>query len=369
MGKSLQGNGFTSRIPEGWTEQSTASGLILQAADGGTLTIGDPKPTTATAPAIGEATASTLTTEGYTIKAGPSATTVAGAAAFDLAAVSADGKSAVVVIAVVHGGLLYDLSFGISADLAASTPDTSGLDQIQQFWAWSAVAASSTSVPAAVVGRQGCPSGAHWCDTFDKGVGGWATANTTDFYANFLAYEGGTYRLNQRAAGIAMISSPHSIVDVSPDYGVTVAADVGTTGIAGQNPGFGLSCWNTAISGGGDGAYAFIVTAADATLVFFAAGQNGAVFATKKLAAGVVHASPVGRVAWNHLQISCAQTGGGNAHLTLSVNGHPTLSVDYPGKSDTAGPVDPGPGYGVLASGKGTDLFYDNIAVTALPAQ
>lgn len=369
VGKPLQGNGFTTRIPTGWTRESAATGIVLQAADGGQLTMADPTPTTTTASALGAATARSLKSQGYVIKSGPSPTTMGAAPAFQLAALSGDGKAAVLVLAAVHGGALYDLSFGIAADLAGSTPDTDGLSQIQQFWGWSAAATMSPSpspTNPTAHGRLGCPSGAAVCDSFDKSATGWKSFNTADAYGGYDAYHGGTYRIGTRKAGTAVAGSPHDITGVSAEYGVRVDADVATTAATnGQDPGVGLTCWNAKVSGDAAGSYAFIVRSSKAEIVWFDSSGAGVIIASTALPSGVVKVSPVGSVAWNHLQITCTQTGAGHANLTLKVNGRATFNLDPTTSAAAQGQaVVVGPGIGVLASGAGTDAFYDNLAVT-----
>jgi hypothetical protein len=206
----------------------------------------------------------------------------------------------------------------------------------------------------------GCPTGAKYCDTFASSDSGWPVGNQTNYFAQYDNFKGGTYRLGERKSATISEDAPFDITTIAPNFSVKIDVDA----IRGQSmPAAGdegISCWeHQAASGAGPSAFLFFLDA-DRVEIGLWDGENSDYHRIAQKTLSVLHTD--GQTA-DHLTAECLQTSNGSAALSIAVNGQAVLSTTYANGVQSfewrpAGKV------GVLAGGQGSDVFYDNFAIS-----
>lgn len=232
----------------------------------------------------------------------------------------------------------------------------------------SSSAPATASVPATAssraTGTGSCAKGADFCDTFSDDSSGWPVTNAEHYFAAYDSYLGGTYRLGERTNSTISEDAPFDIHDVANDSSVQV--DVDAT-LAQQMPAddlIGITCWEHEIADGGGAVSAFVLEASQGEAkIGLWDDINGDYheIASSKVGAAL---DPSGT---NHLTAVCVQgvgRSGVQAELALKANGKTLVTATYP-KTDRTYDWNVGSSVGVLAAGEGSDVFYDNFAVTS----
>lgn len=209
----------------------------------------------------------------------------------------------------------------------------------------------------------GCVPGADYCDTFDDPGSGWPEANPSHYYARYDTYNGGAYRLGERTDAAISEDAPFDVTDVAKDYSVQIDVDASVgQGFGGTNE-LGIACWEHPIEGGNGVTSAFLLELSEskATIGLWDATDGSYREITSAAADGALSTT-----GWNHLTGQCIRgtsNGAAQAQLSLSVDGTEVVSANYDrGVSTYAWDV--GKSVGLLAIGAGSDVFYDNFAVT-----
>jgi hypothetical protein len=220
-----------------------------------------------------------------------------------------------------------------------------------------------SSTPSSPPAAAGCAAAVAYCDTFDDKESGWPQVNQAHYYANYDSYQGGTYRVGERTNAAISQDAPYDISKAASDYSVQVDVDA-TPGqqFAASNR-LGIVCWEHAIPGGGGATSAFLLQVSESRAYIGLWDSVDGSYHELKSAPATDALNPSGT---NHLTAQCLQgsdNGSATAQMSLSVNGAKTISVDY-AKSAKTYEWAPGASVGVLAIGEGSDIFYDNFAVT-----
>lgn len=205
-----------------------------------------------------------------------------------------------------------------------------------------------------------CPSYAKYCDQFADTSSGWPAQNTSDFFAQYDSFAGGTYRLGERTNATITEDAPLDITSISPSYGVKIEVDAIRNQTMPGGDDEGISCWeHPAKSGGGTAAFLFFFNSARVEIGLWD-GEDGSYHRIAQKAVSLLHTD--GQTA-DHLTADCIQNGDGSAGLAMSVNGQVVLSASY-AHSVHDYEWDPANKVGLLAGGQGADVFYDNFAVS-----
>ncbi len=215
---------------------------------------------------------------------------------------------------------------------------------------------SSPSAPS----TSGCPNSATICDTFGNKTSGWPVANVEHYFAQYDQFGGGTYRLGERTAATISEDSPVDIATIAADYSVQVDVDA-TRHVA--MPGAddeGISCWEHRTSGGATSAFLFFVNTSRVEIGLWDY-SDGSFHRLAQKDFTALHTD--GHTA-DHLTALCLATGEGAA-LGIAINGNIILQTTYARSTSNFEWV-PAKSVGVLASGKDSDVFYDNFAITSL---
>lgn len=277
---------------------------------------------------------------------------IACAAAVSLAACSSSGS-----------GVLSGSPAQVVSTAPAAAPSTSAAPVTSAVPITSA-APASTPAGSGAPGASGCVAGAKFCDEFTSHDSGWAAENTANYFAGYDPYLGGTYRMGERTDAALTEDAPFDVVDAAPDYSVQVDVDA-TPGSTFPSGGFlGVDCWEHAVKDGGGATSAFLlqISGSEALIGLWddLTGKFHQIAA--RPAAGVLKSG-----ATNHLTAQCLQgtdAGGAAAQLSLTVNGTKVVSATY-ARSTKNWEWQVGNKVGLLAVGQGSDVFYDNFAITA----
>jgi hypothetical protein len=225
------------------------------------------------------------------------------------------------------------------------------------------VISSPVVVTSTPVGT-GCGIDADYCDTFSDPNSGWPRANPSHFYADYDPYLGGSYRMGERTDAAISEDAPYDITDAANDYSVRVDVDATPGDGFGGNNQLGITCWEHEIEEGGDGTTsAFLLQlSGTAAMIGLWDGADGSYQLLKSVPARTV----LDTSATNHLTAQCIQgtaSGSTHAQLSLAVNGAEVISISY-AKSIANYDWSVGARVGLLAVGEGSDVFYDNFAIT-----
>lgn len=222
---------------------------------------------------------------------------------------------------------------------------------------------TTASSSSSAAGSGSCPSKAQYCAQFAGSADGWPVTNQTDYFAEYESYDGGTYRLGQRSAATAVEQAPVDITKISHDYSVEIDVDAIPYHTMPLTTSAGIDCWAHK-SNGHTSAFLFFVDPSTVEIGMWDEDTGAYHKIASKSDAGLVKTdgSP------NHFTAACVQaehSGGVSAELGIKINGKVALVTHYD-KSDKTYPWSVGPSVGVIASGQGADVFYDNFAVTSL---
>lgn len=209
----------------------------------------------------------------------------------------------------------------------------------------------------------GCPRKAKYCDQFSDTSSGWPVTNDAHYFAQYDPYEGGTYRLGERRAATITEQAPTDISRVASDYSVQIDVDASPYRTMPLSTSAGIDCWEHQ-SNGHTSAFLFFVNPSTVEVGLWDESTGAYHKIASKSDAGLVRTdgSP------NHLTAACVQaskSGGVTAELGMEINGKVAIVAQY-AKSTKNYSWDVAPDVGVLASGKGADVFYDNFAITSL---
>lgn len=246
---------------------------------------------------------------------------------------------------------------GVIVVLAACT---SGTDRAKTTPAGPTRAAATSSAAT-----RGCPSAAGYCDTFD-GVGpGWAVENEPHFFAGYSTYLGGTYRVGERVGAIVSEPAPADVAAISTGYGIRLDVDAVPDATMPAGASFGLSCWeHPARDARNVAAFVFLVSATT-TRIGRWSDIDGAYH---DIVTAPTPGGPTIGGRANHVTATCVRSRSGAAavaRLAISVNGVRAAATTYAGHGGADG-WSVGRHVGLLAAGRGADVFYDNFALTAL---
>ena len=208
-----------------------------------------------------------------------------------------------------------------------------------------------------------CVAGADYCDTFDDASSGWPVANPSHYFANYDPFGGGTYRMGERTDAAISEDAPFDITDAAKDYSVQVDVDATLGPGFGATNEIGIVCWEHPIEGGSGTTSAFLLELSEskATIGLWD-GTDGSYHEITSASASA-RLSTTGSTHLTGLCLQGTANGSAQAQLSLSVNGTEVVSANY-AKSVSAYAWAVGHRVGLLAIGAGSDVFYDNFAVT-----
>lgn len=209
---------------------------------------------------------------------------------------------------------------------------------------------------------QGCPTGHDFCDAFEDSGSGWQVANEENFFSGYDSYAGGTYRVGERGTKTYVSYAPVELFTIASDSSVQVDVDAMLAPQSPESAAFGISCWGHKNQAGGTGAFLFFVYKDAARIVLWT--DTGS---SERLADATLPPLADGP---HHLTAQCLQTvpkGERFVHavMSLKIDGKPAVSVSY-AKSLKNHEWSVGQQVGLLAAGKGADVFYDNFAITGM---
>lgn len=264
-------------------------------------------------------------------------------------------RTSLCALALVLTGCSSTIS-GRPGNTPPVAPRTSGVPSTTADFPSSSAASSGTPTD--------CVAGADYCDTFDDATSGWPEANPSHYFAKYDPYNGGSYRMGERTDAAISEDAPLDVTDVANDYSVQVDVDATPGQDFSSTDEIGIVCWEHPIEGGGGTTSAFLLELSEskATIGLWDGTDGSYHEITSASATGAL--STTGST---HLTGLCLQgTANGSAQaaqLSLSVNGTEVVSANY-AKSVSAYDWAVGPSVGLLAIGAGSDVFYDNFAVT-----
>jgi hypothetical protein len=166
--------------------------------------------------------------------------------------------------------------------------------------------------------------------------------------------------MGERFNAVISEDAPRKISTVAPNYGIRADVDATLSPSMTAGTGGGMTCWeHETTDGKAYSAFIFEVTNASAELYLWR-DTDGKYVSIQKNPTSALHTDGV-----NHLSITCTQQQSGSgpqATLAMSVNGQEVLRAVY-GTGGASSPWKVGDGAGIIASGRGSDLFYDNFAL------
>lgn len=237
---------------------------------------------------------------------------------------------------------------------APSTPESSPS---------STTGSTSASMSATSTAGTGAACTNHaYCATFDTAADAWSTQNTTKYAVGWSNYLGGTFRMTERHASTLPEQAPVDISKFSPTDSVQIDVNAIVGSGSPVSAEYGVTCWNKQISSGGTAAFTFFFgrQGAEIGLWDYIDGNYHQIKATRWN--NVVQPAPYE----NEVRVLCVQGQdkyGTVAKLGLAVNGR-TLIAQY-AKSVKTYEWQPTNHVGLLVSGTGADVFYDDFGVTA----
>jgi hypothetical protein len=206
----------------------------------------------------------------------------------------------------------------------------------------------------------GCAGGAAFCDDFSDPKSGWPVEQKPHFYAGYDTYRGGTYHMGERFAASLSEEAPVRVSSFAPDYGVQADVDVFAGPNMDHSTSAGLTCWQHAAGNDNSSAFVFEISGTDAQLFLWNDTDGTVLDIAKKDTTAFQFNGTV-----NHITISCTRQGSGvtaPAQLSMVVNGQTMFQETY---SASVGPWKVGDSVGLVAGGRGSDLFYDNFSLRA----
>lgn len=258
----------------------------------------------------------------------------------------------------------------VVAGCSSSTPGQGNLPSHTATHKTSSAAHSPTSFPSSTAsstsssaGSGSCPPKAKYCAQFTGSADGWPTTNQNDYFAQYDSFGGGTYRLGQRSQATAVEEAPTDITSISHDYSVEIDVDATPYQSMPLSTSAGIDCWAHKANGH-TSAFLFFVDPSTVEIGLWDEDTGQYHKIASKSDAGLVKTDGSS----NHLTVACVQgthAGGTRAELGIKINGKIALVTHYD-KSVSTYSWSVAPEVGLLASGKGADVFYDNFAITSL---
>lgn len=266
-------------------------------------------------------------------------------------------KNSVLIVGAALALIVAGCSSTISGHPSVSTP-RSPVTSSSQATSTPDFPSSTSSTGSAT----GCVAAADYCDTFDNSSSGWPDEDPSHYFAKYDSYNGGTYQMGERTNAAISEDAPFDITDAASDYSVQVDVDAALGQSFTSANAIGIACWEHRIADGGTtSAFLLELDESTATIGLWDGTDGSYHEITSAPADGAL--SPTG---WTHLTALCLRgTAGGapQAQLSLTVNGAALVSANY-AKSVSNYDWDVGDRVGLLAIGEGSDVFYDNFAIT-----
>jgi hypothetical protein len=199
------------------------------------------------------------------------------------------------------------------------------------------------------------------CYDFSDDAEGWPVVNDAQHFAGRDPYLHGSYRIGARESGSWSLSAPVRVSELADDYGVRIETDATLGHEFPATAAWGATCWTRDLGQGRVAGFAVYVQPDLMTLGIYDEGTG--VF--RPLARHAVDsASTPGDK--SHLTLRCAQStssGGVKASIQAELQDGPTLAVSY-ARSVKNYAWSPADGVGLLAAGKGADVFYDHVVIS-----
>ena len=198
------------------------------------------------------------------------------------------------------------------------------------------------------------------CYDFATSSDGWPDINDDNHFAGRDPYLDGSYRLGARQSGSWSLTAPLKVSDLSSDYAVQIDTDATMAQSFPDDAAWGATCWTRPVAGGQIAGFGVYVQPKKVTLGLF--DQSTGAFKPLKSndAEGLVKPGEK-----SHLTMTCRQdtdAGSPVAAVKVQLNGKPTIAVSYPRSVKNYAWVT-ADGIGLLAAGKGADVFYDNVVI------
>jgi hypothetical protein len=252
-------------------------------------------------------------------------------------------KVALAVLAVVLTGCAASTVDGIGTRGSVSQSSSSSIPTPD------GTPDSSSSAPP------GSCHAAAYCDDFSDTGSGWDVDQQPHYYAGYDPYQGGTYHMGERTDFTVWEDAPTKVSTISPSYGITAQVQA----IPGPNMAHdsfaGMLCWqHTAKDGNSAAGFLFEVSGSKAELGVWS-DKDGSYTALEDETTSAFTFDGT-----DDLSITC-MLNGTSAVLSMMVNGQTVLHTTYPASGGV--PWEVADGVGLVAGGKGSDVFYDNFAV------
>jgi hypothetical protein len=198
------------------------------------------------------------------------------------------------------------------------------------------------------------------CYSFATSPEGWPDVNDSDHFAGRDPYLDGSYRIGARETGSWSLTAPLKISDLSSDYAVQIDTDATMSKTFPDEAAWGATCWTRPIADGQIAGFGVYVQPKKATIGLF--DESSGDFKPLKSTDSDGLVKPGEK---SHLTMTCRQdtaSGGPAAVVKVQINGKPTVAVSY-ARSVKNYDWQPADGVGLLAAGKGADVFYDNVVI------
>jgi hypothetical protein len=198
------------------------------------------------------------------------------------------------------------------------------------------------------------------CYSFATSSEGWPDVNDNDHFASRDPYLDGSYRLGARETGSWSLAAPLKVSDLSSDYAVQVDADATMAKTFPDDAAWGATCWTRPVADGQIAGFGVYVQPKKVTLGLFDQ-STGAFKPLKSIDSGGL-VKPGEK---SHLTMTCHQdteSGATVAAVKVQINSKPTIAVSY-ARSVKNYVWQTADGVGLLAAGKGADVFYDNVVI------
>jgi hypothetical protein len=198
------------------------------------------------------------------------------------------------------------------------------------------------------------------CYSFATSDEGWPDVNDDNHFAGRDPYLDGSYRIGARETGSWSLTAPVKISDISSDYAVQIDTDATMSKTFPDDAAWGATCWTRPVPNGQIAGFGVYVLPKKVSIGLF--DQSSGDFKPLKSAGSDGLVKPGKK---SHLTMTChldATSDGPDAVVNVQINGKPTLAVSYP-KSVNNYDWQPADGVGLLAAGKGADVFYDNVEI------
>ena len=198
------------------------------------------------------------------------------------------------------------------------------------------------------------------CFDFATSADGWPNVNDDNHFAGRDPYLDGSYRLGARQSGSWSLAAPLKVSDLSSDYAVQIDTDATMAQTFPDEAAWGATCWTRPVGAGQIAGFGVYVQPKKITLGLF--DQFTGAFKPLKSDDSASLVKPGEK---SHLTMTCRQdtvSGAPVAAVKVQINGKPTIAVSYARSVKNYG-WQTADGIGLLAAGKGADVFYDNVVI------